>query len=78
VLSKRAWHSIGLLLAWGLWAAALFDAIENLALFTELLGNNVAPYPQIAQICATIKFGLILLGLLYVIAGVVAKVVARK
>jgi len=78
VLSKRAWHSIGLLLAWGLWVAALFDAIENLALFTELLGNNVAPYPQIAQICATIKFGLILLGLLYAIAGVVAKVVARK
>lgn len=78
VLSKKAWHSMGLLLAWGLWAAAIFDAIENLALFTELLGNNVAPYPQIAQICATLKFGLIGLGLLYVIAGIVAKVVARK
>jgi hypothetical protein len=78
VLSKRAWHSIGILLAWGLWLAALFDATENLALFTELLGNNVAPWPQIAYICATIKFGLIALGLLYVIAGVIARVVARK
>ncbi len=78
VLKSKAWHSIGLLLAWGLWIAALFDAIENLALFTELLGSNVAPYPQIAQICATIKFGLILLGLLYVIAGVIGKVVVRK
>ena len=77
-LNKKAWHTIGLLLAWGLWIAALCDATENLALFTELLGNNVAPYPQIAQICATIKFGLIVLGLLYVIAGVVVKVLNRK
>jgi hypothetical protein len=78
VLRRKAWHTIGMLLAWGLWIAALFDATENLALFTELLGNNVAPYPQIAQICATIKFGLIVLGLLYVIVGVIAKVFMRK
>ena len=78
VLRKTAWHITGLLLAWGLWIAAVCDATENLALFTELLGNNVAPYPQIAQICATIKFGLIVLGLLYVIVGVVAKVLAHK
>jgi hypothetical protein len=78
VLKRKSWNTIGLLLAWGLWIAALFDATENLALFTELLGNNAAPYPQIAQICATIKFGLIVLGLLYVIAGVAAKILARK
>jgi hypothetical protein len=78
VLKRTAWRTSGLLLAWGLWIAAVSDAIENLALYTVLLGNNVAPWPEIAQICATIKFGLILLGLLYVIAGVIAKVVARK
>jgi hypothetical protein len=78
VLQRKAWHTIGLLLAWGLWLAAIFDAIENLALFTELLGNNIAPYPQIAQICALIKFGLILLGLSYVITGVIAKAFVRK
>jgi hypothetical protein len=78
VLKKRAWYISGLLLAWSLWIAAIFDAIENLALFTVLLGNNVAPYPQIAQICATIKFGLIVLGLLYVIVGVIARVLVRK
>jgi hypothetical protein len=77
VLQRRAWHTIGWLLAWGLWAAAIFDAIENLALFTVLLGNNVAPYPQVAQICAVIKFGLIVLGLLYVIAGVVLRIVRK-
>jgi hypothetical protein len=77
VLKSKAWYSIGILLAWGLWIAAISDATENLALFTELLGDNVAPWPQVAQICATIKFGLILLGLLYVIVGVIGIAVAR-
>ena len=77
VLKRTAWHTSGLLLAWGLWIAAVSDAIENLALYTVLLGNNVAPWPQIAQICATIKFGLILLGLLYVVAGVVLRLIKK-
>jgi hypothetical protein len=76
-LKSKVWHSIGLLLAWGLWAAAIFDAIENVALFTELLGNNVAPWPQIAQLCATIKFGLILAGLLYVVVGLIMRVIRK-
>ena len=78
VSKRRAWRTVGLLLAWGLWIAAISDALENVALFTELLGNNVAPWPQIAQICATIKFGLILLGLMYVVAGVVLRIIKNK
>ncbi len=78
VLKRRTWHGLGILLAWGLWVAAIADATENLALLTELFGSNVAPWPQVAQICATIKFALIVLGLLYVIGGVIGKVVARK
>jgi len=77
VLKGKAWYSIGLLLAWGLWAAAIFDAIENVALFSVLLGNNVAPYPQIAQICALIKFGLIVAGLVYAVIGLVLRVIKR-
>ena len=77
VLKRNAWHTLGLLLAWGLWIAAISDATENLALFTILLGNNVVPYPQVAQICAAIKFGLILLGLLYVVAGVVLRLIKK-
>ncbi len=77
VWKRRAWHTAGLLLAWGLWIAAVSDATENLALFNELLGNNVAPWPQVAQICATIKFGLIVLGLLYVAAGIVLRLIKR-
>ena len=77
VLKSHAWHSLGVLLAWGLWIAAISDALENVALFTELLGNNVAPWPSIAQFCATIKFGLILLGLLYVVAGSVLRLIKK-
>ena len=76
-LKRSAWHNLGLLLAWGLWIAAVSDASENVALLTELLGSNVAPWPQIAQICATIKFGLIVLGLLYVVAGVILQLIKK-
>jgi hypothetical protein len=78
VLQRKAWHSIGILLAWGLWVAAICDATENLALLTELLGNNVAPWPSVAQVCATIKFGLIVLGLLYVVVGIVFRLTRRS
>ncbi len=77
VLKRRPWRTAGLLLAWGLWIAAVSDATENVALFNELLGNNVTPWPQVAQICATIKFGLIVLGLLYVAAGVGLRLIRR-
>ncbi len=78
VVKRKAWHSVGILLAWGLWIAAIADATENLALLTELFGNNIAPWPLIAQLCATIKFGLIVLGLLYVVAGLVLRLTRRS
>ncbi len=77
VITLGAWRSIGVMLAWGLWLAALFDAIENLALLGNLFGTPIDPYPQIAATCATLKFGLILLGLLYAIVGVVVRVFKR-
>lgn len=78
VLANKGWRLSGMLLAWGLWLAALSDAIENLALIIILLGNNVAPWPQLARLCATLKFGLILAGLLYVIAGVALRLARRS
>ncbi len=77
VLRSGVWKSIGLALAWGLWLAAIFDAIENLALIGNLFGTPSEPYPQIAALCATLKFGLILLGLLYAAGGGVARVIKR-
>ncbi len=64
--------SLGALLAWGQWGAALFDSVENIALLAQLLNGVAEPYPQIAAFCATLKFLLIILGLLYVAYGALA------
>jgi hypothetical protein len=77
VLASRQWRTTGLLLAWGLWAAALLDAVENMALTVLLFGTVVDPYPQIAQLCASLKFGLILLGLAFAVAALVAYLVKK-
>jgi hypothetical protein len=49
--------------------AALFDSAENICLFNLLLGNNGANYAGMAAFYATVKFGLILLGIGYAIIG---------
>jgi len=76
---RRSLASVGLLLAWGQWAAALFDAIENGALWAMLAAAPAAPWPQIARWCATVKFALVLLGLAYaIVGGVWAAASARR
>lgn len=66
---KGAWSALGKALGWGVFAATVFDSVENLSLFSILKGNITAPYPQIAVGCAIVKFALILLGLIYGLAG---------
>jgi hypothetical protein len=56
-------------MGWGGFAAALFDAVENYALWKQLIGGAVSPYPGIAVLCASIKFALLVAGLLFVAAG---------
>lgn len=77
--SGRRWPvSLGRVLAWGLGLAALLDAVENIALLKMLLvGTASAPWPAVAAVCATIKFALVLAGLVYVLAGVVRWLIAR-
>ena len=60
---------LGALLGWGILLAGLLDAIENLALWRILIGVGTNSCPRIASISATIKFVLILLGLLFTLAG---------
>jgi len=66
---RGVWSALGKTLGWGAFAATVFDAVENIALFSILQANIVAPYPQVAAWCATVKFALILLGLFYGLAG---------
>ena len=68
------WHSgwlksIGALAGYGAFVAALFDAIENYALFQILLNQIHSPYPELAFYCASIKFSLLIFGILYALIG---------
>ncbi len=75
VLRSRRWPASGLgaPLAWGLWVAAAFDYVENIALVALLLGPAASPWPQIALVCASLKFGLLFLGLVYCFFGLAAR-----
>jgi hypothetical protein len=79
-LGRAGWPlaSVGIPLAWGLWLAALSDAVENLALVEILFGSNASPWPEIAAVCAIIKFTLIFLGLVYALYALLIKFVILK
>ena len=63
------WPNIGKILGWVAYIAIGFDSIENVALFAILHGNNVMPVPQVAFWCASIKFGIIIIGSFYGLIG---------
>jgi hypothetical protein len=67
----ESWFAtFGAWLGWGAYAAAIFDAVENYALARMLLMNQVwSPYPEIAAVSATVKFGLLALGLVFALVG---------
>jgi hypothetical protein len=67
----------GRVIAWGLILAALCDYIENIALATELFGRVQSPFPEIAGICAVIKFTIILVAIVFIIFGLVMRLVSR-
>ena len=54
---------------YGAFAAALFDAVENYALFRVLLGESQSSDPAIAAFCAIVKFGLLAFGILVCLIG---------
>lgn len=62
-------HSLSILAAYGAFAAATFDALENYFLFQILLGKVGAGYPKIAAVCAVLKFGLLASGIVVCVIG---------
>ena len=62
-------RSLLVLAGYGAFAAALFDAVENYALLRVLLGWVDTGYPELAAFCATIKFGLLVFGILVTVIG---------
>lgn len=66
--------SVGAVAGYGAFAAPLFDAVENWALFKVLSGAFESPYPEIAFYCALVKFGLLVFGIVVaVVCGIVPK-----
>jgi hypothetical protein len=80
VLQRCRWplSGWGRYAAWGVAAAALLDAIENVALSVILLGQQpLAPWPQLAAVCAALKFALLFLALVYVFYALAAALASR-
>ncbi len=73
-IAARGWRlaSLGPLLAWGIWLAVLCDSVENIMLLSQLFYGVSSPLPEIAAACATVKFTLVVLGLIYAIYGAAA------
>jgi hypothetical protein len=61
--------SAGSILAWVAILAALLDATENYGLIQLLLGSQQGTWAAVSRWCATLKFSMVALGLVYVIAG---------
>jgi hypothetical protein len=78
-LHRKGWplSRAGRPLAPAQWAAALFDAVENLGLMLLLLGRAAASWPAIAAWAAGFKFFLISLGLVYSAYGAFAWLVLK-
>ena len=79
VLRSSGWPLSGAArpLAWGQWLAALLDALENLSLAIILLESVRSPWPELARLCAVLKFALIFLGLVYVFLALAVSLLRR-
>ena len=66
-------NSLAVVAGYGAFAAAMFDAVENFALWQVLLGVYESGYPALAAFCALIKFGLLIFGLAIALLGWIKK-----
>lgn len=74
---RKPLSAMGKTLAWGLILAAALDYLENIALVSELFGRVETPLPQVAAICAVIKFSLLFIAIAYILYGLVVWLIAR-
>ena len=79
ILHERDWPlaKAGSWIAWGIWLAAILDAIENIALVMIFFGSQSPFLPLVARACAVSKFGLIFIGLVFVLYGLAVRAVIR-
>ncbi len=63
--------SLGRILSWLIIVAGLFDVVENIALYQLLRGSASFFWSKIALWCAIPKFGIVIMGILYALAGLI-------
>ena len=80
IVGRQGWPlaRLGLPLGWGIGLAAVLDAFENLSLAVMLFSSPSGAWSQIAALCATVKFLLIGLALLWVAYGGLAWLIWRS
>ena len=71
-LNERLWkhtkmYKMGLIFIWGVFLAAFFDIIENIALIQLLMGDLQQHWSTMAYYFAILKFGLVALSVLYIL-----------
>ena len=71
-------YKLGVYLAFSQLVAAIFDAIENIALIKLLLGSNNSLFPLIAYYFASIKFAIIAIGIIYIIIGLLTSLFQKR
>lgn len=79
ILGNRKWSgaNLGALIAWGVWLAALLDSTENIGLLVQLFSGAASEWALLAWLCASIKFALIAISLLYVLYGGLARLLGQ-
>ena len=77
VIARRgqAASRLGAWLAWGLWAGSCPGLCGEHRPAVSLFGTVQSPYPQIAAVCAAIKFALLAVGLVYSFYGLALKAI---
>ena len=71
------WAGLGVLLAWGMIAAGVFDVVENYGLIRFLIGEGKPWWPGIVFWSAALKYVLVILGLGYLVVGFIAMLIRR-
>ncbi len=69
---------IGGTLAWAQFLAALFDLVENFSLIRLLTGSFQSGLPSLARWCSVLKFSLVGLGILFLLLGFPAAMLAAR
>jgi hypothetical protein len=70
-LGAARWPGAGMggALVWAIIIAGLLDAVENVAQLRMLAGHTTQPWPALVSVCASVKFLLAALALLYALYG---------